>query len=193
MFPSVPEELRMRLNTSIGFMNDSLAPVTLTLIFDNIEQDTGVKFFLVGRDYPWHCTLQEGVAAEPDLFFDAEGVELVRRIEQVLSATTIVYSQLLIDCGNVLLNAAYVPDEIINARQQLSAYYEQRGIRPLPMEDILHCTLARIRTLPKRFRPKKYINHILEVREAILATPVDLNIKRLFCGTAYQLLTLSAR
>lgn len=190
LFTEVPTSLKQRWNTAFILEPSSDYLALLVERVEQIERDTGIKFFLSGRDFPVHATLQEAVDKEnagkkPDTDYSS--------VEKKFLGTTFSFGYLLADKGNVILAAEPIPEDVLASRSELSSSFSQNGLEPLPLP-ILHVTVARIRYLPEQEKEKalgEYLEALFSIREEIKNKSITLAAKNIRHGWAYDLLSTS--
>ncbi|OGZ01641.1 MAG: hypothetical protein A2946_02100 [Candidatus Liptonbacteria bacterium RIFCSPLOWO2_01_FULL_53_13] len=162
-------------------------------ILANMENELGVSLLLASRDFPLHATIQNGIfegedgAKEKKIFQELAGDEGIIQSEKEITGIFVIFKYLLIDKGNILLTASEIPEAIIEARNRASHEYMAKGLRPLPMEHILHLTLARIVGKPPQGAEKAfndYQQRLVQLRHAISASPISARIEKVKKGRA---------
>ena len=150
LFTGFSENLKSRFNLSALITQKMGCDLTRYIIgIDNSFQTDG---YLPVLDFPIHTTILEAVweAQEKDcakLFAGMKKEALP--IAKKAGITEVMFSDIVLDGGgSVLLMADHIPDNILELRYTLTELYKKRGLRVLPMENILHSTLLRIRKLP---------------------------------------------
>lgn len=198
-FAGFPESLRDRLNVALKFTTESetllrervIEPLLL------IGNGLGIEFILAGRDFPYHSTLLEGLYEGKDptkrqqKFKAATNTEEIKRLKD-LAGMRIAYKYLLIDKGNLLLTAIDIPDWVINTRSGLAVVYQNHGLKPLPLENILHISVARITRLPTEDRSVKlreYKIKVSQLRHQISPNPIVLEVGHVSVMPSLDLLT----
>lgn len=188
LFREVPTSLKQRWNTAF-ILEPSQDYSNLFQVLEQMEKSIGTKFFLAGRDYPIHATLQEALGKEnagkkPDTDYSY--------IEKTFLETTFSFGYLLADKGNVILAAEPIPEDVLASRRKLSESFLQNGLEPLPLP-ILHITVERIRYLHEQKEKvlDEYLEALLAVREEIKNKPITLAVKNIHRGWAYDLLSAS--
>ncbi len=173
--------IRQRYNCSLHFYMNSdftsrlFGPVQDSSVFWN------VGLLLASRDFSVHCTLGEALTAEdaPDRFSFAGAYGLVSK--------ELVFTELVVDKGNLLLAASEIPEDVQSARSSLEQFYENEKLTPLRIENLLHITLARVKSGdPESVR--HYVNEMVQLRERIHHRPIHLTVSLIYTGSAAQLL-----
>lgn len=205
-----PESLKDRFNASILFDDASEQTVQDRILsrLETLEKQLGISIYLAQRDFPLHSTVLEGVlenekeAPVPQheerrvsLFSDIRKGTPAADVEGTLMGTDIEYKYLLIDKGNILLTSAEIPQKVLDARGTLGTEYREKGLRPLPMTNILHCSLGRISGFPKSPQDdtgrilKEYTEALLALRHEISKNPLHLKVHEIYYGNAYNFIT----
>lgn len=202
-FNTVPEQLMNRFNISISLKKDSeeiLRNVALTKV-EELEKKLNIKLLLAGRDFPIHITILEG-SFEGDTSENdrktKEGIfneitnnsELQEKLTRELLGKPLDFKYLLIDKGNLILTSTDIPQSILETRGTLAHEYAGYGLKPLPMNNILHMTISRINKLPENKQSLlQYEKEIINLRHSLSENPLSLTPDHLYMGSSYSLLT----
>jgi hypothetical protein len=84
-----------------------------------------------------------------------------------MTGKNITFDHLIPDRGNLLLACGSIPQWVKNVRAELSFIYQQCGLDPLSMTDILHCSFARVTSLPQQFDSETYLAEINNLNEDV--------------------------
>lgn len=195
-FDGFSESIKDRFITAAIFDEYSLNQVEDRVLgqLKRLEDMSGIEFAMANRDYPLHSTIMEGEYKgenqdEKDDLFE----RLTDDLPIDIKGLEIKYDYILIDKGNVLLVAQTIPEAVLKARESLKNHYSESGLRPLLLENILHCSLARIKSLPTDFVPNKYIKELTDIRHSVSKSDESmiLIVDRLDRGNSYNFLTQS--
>lgn len=123
---------------------------------ESIERSImGTTLLLAARDYPLHCTILEAQyrgedSIERNSIFNAlDHNDDINAFRRMLINVTIPFTFLICDKnGGLLITADEVPSVISGIRNSIARIYEFHGLMPLPIEDLLHATVARVMTMP---------------------------------------------
>lgn len=193
-FEGFPESIKNRFISAVTFDEHSSSQLESRVLskLKELEDKTGIEFVMALRDYPLHSTLMEGEYKGDN---QDERDELFERLTDDLpldiQGLKLQYDYVLIDKGNVLLVAKTIPEEVLKARESLKNFYGDSGLKPLLLENILHCSLARIKSLPADFAPDKYTKELIDIRHSVsnLDEPLVLTVGRVVKGNSYNFLT----
>lgn len=192
-FKGFPEAIKDRFISAAVFDEKSLQEIDERILsrLKKLESECGVEFFLASRDFPLHSTIMEGEYKGND---DTEKDELFKELADSLpveiQGLQIPYNYVLIDKGNVLLVAQNIPEQISAARTSLKEFYAESGLNPLLLENILHCSLARLKKIPENFEPDKYIKELIDIRHTLsnpnYGDPIVLTVNKVVRGNSYD-------
>lgn len=198
-FPGFPESLKNRFGVVLRFTSDSEQEIK-NRISDHI-QDIGeqfrIGFIIAGRDYPLHSTLLEGpyegqdAVTRDNIFESLVGSSEIAKITDDLLGRKLDYKYLLLDKGNVLLTAIDIPDYLINLREELAALYKGKNLKPAPLDNLLHISLARMVNLPEEDKQSKfsiYRKQMTQLRHNISTDSLSLEIKSVQASSIFDLL-----
>lgn len=152
----------------------------------NTGKRVGIEFVLAGRNYPTHCTLLEGLyqgnnTEERNALYEGLSEKLANeRIVKGLAGEIVDYKYLLLDKGNVLLTTIDIPSYILESREYLKEFYSQAGLKPLPLDNLLHISYARMASLPSGNVLNKlasYRQEMVRLRHQISSSPLQLVIR----------------
>lgn len=147
-FAGFGANLKRRLNLSFPFGS---ARSRAQEIRDTLA-DTPLELIWAGHEFPLHVTILEAEGTS-DLNPWPEGEalsDLQMGAHALLMGTTVAFDQLIADPGgSVILAARTIPDEILGVRLATEAIYRRQGLKPLPLDHILHSSQARITRLPE--------------------------------------------
>ncbi len=191
-FTGFPEVIKNRFISAMEFTPESIDMIEnrVTCKLEDIEAKYGIKFSLVGRDYPLHITLMEGLyTGEQEDQREEIFSELQDKIKLEFQGSEVQFDYVLLDGGNLLLVAKNIPDSVLNARERLSEYYSEAGLKPLGMQNILHSSLARIIKLPDSFDYDAYKKDIIDLRHSVSSDPLEVTISNVIKDQSYRYLT----
>lgn len=199
-FEGFGENFKERFITALQFSTESQGEVNKRIIdqIDSIGKDLGFDFSFAGRDFPMHCTLEEGLSKgkeehEREMTFEALSQdEGMKSLSEHIPDEPIIFKYILIDKGNIILTSVEIPESIIGMRKSLDGLYSSHDLKPLPMNNILHMSIGRITNFPseesKDEKLKKYKQKMIELRHAISSNPLKLKCSNLFMGSTYNFL-----
>lgn len=117
-------------------------------------RNLGLKFILAGTDYPLHSTMRDGLwegtsIENRDLVFAAVQKEIGSGLSK-FPPPRMEFTDLVLDAsGNLLLMSKRMPDEVLRLRTYLDLVCGRHGLKPLPLDNMFHCTLLRLRDVPE--------------------------------------------
>lgn len=198
-FPGFPEGLKSRFSLLLRFTSGSEQEVKdrISGPIQDIGRQLGIGFIIAGRDYPLHSTLLEGLYEGQDavvrdkLFESLSKNPEIAKITNGLLGERLIYKYLLLDKGNLLLAAIDIPAHLINFREELAELYRGSGLKPLPLDNLLHISLARMVQLPEENRQSKfniYRKQLTQLRHDISSNPLSLEVVSLSASSAFDLL-----
>ncbi|HEY4498885.1 MAG TPA: hypothetical protein VJH94_02355, partial [Candidatus Paceibacterota bacterium] len=179
-----PGDLIQRFNCSVRFDDSVLNLFRVLQEVSDSALEGNVALLLAGVHYPLHCTLGEGLTSDgsvaPDEFiFDGGAHELIGEEWS--------FSELVVDKGNLLLAASEIPNLVLTVRVSLEAFYTRMGLKPMPIKDLLHISLARIRSGGKE-GIRTYAYGLLQMRNLVSRNPIRFRVNRIYTGSAKKLL-----
>lgn len=147
-FAGFGANLRRRLNLSFPFgsARSRAQEIRETLA------DTPLELIWAGHEFPLHATVLEAEAtSDLDPWLEDETwSDLQTGARTLLTGMTVAFDQLIADpSGAVILAARTIPDEILGVRLATQAIYRRQGLKPLPLDHILHSSQVRITRLPE--------------------------------------------
>lgn len=199
-FEGFGKNLRNRIITALEFSPESQRDVQRRVLdeVERIGRELGIEFFIAGKDFPMHSTVEEGLYEDNDeseraaIFQDVKHDKKMEELCERKLTEPVVFKYLLIDKGNVILTSVEIPEAIRKMREELAALYLRYGLKPLPMENILHITIGRMTEIPeddKIEQFKKYQQAMIKLRHAISKEPLNLSADRISKGSTYEFLT----
>ena len=87
----------------------------------------------------------------------------------------------------MLLAATKIPQQIVDLRRELSEIYVNFGLKPLPLDNLLHMTLTRMMKVLDSEFAEYYIAKVEQIHEGVIAKPLNLHVNFLHRGDAYSL------
>ena len=156
-----------------------------------IGDKLGIEFFLAGKDYPMHSIAQSSVyetedaAKRMEVYEQARSPEMQERMEK-WSGMPITYKYLMVNDNAITLNSTEIPAEIKDFRESVKPALEGHGIKVLPMENILHITIARITKLPDQDREERlqeFKKELIKLRHELSSDPMQLTVDHGWLGT----------
>jgi hypothetical protein len=194
-FKHSPEENQRRFNVAVRFEEPSVAEFQGRVIaeLEEAEKQFGIKLLIAGRDFPLHSTILEGrseaPAEEKERLFTDVNAQVQDQLASSLKGQDIDFKYLLIDKGNLLMTSMDIPESVLAARQTLTQTYAQNGLKPLPITNLLHFTVARMTELPADPEIfKRYKDAMIKLRHSISGNPLHMRISEIYSGSTYDLL-----
>lgn len=176
-YEGIPAETRKRFNVALrpGISSVEQLKRTSDDILSTAENVDAVMS-LAGRDYPYHITILELRQEDGDISPETEEMlacEIARNeIIQGASTTQVSLDYFFIDKGgNVIFAAKQIPQEIIDARDEIARIGEKYGLKPLLLTNILHMSAARPLKVPSMDKRPEYYR-MSEARSVINKNPV---------------------
>ena len=155
VFIGFPENLKNRFNVSVfgKFPNDSILWRILKL-----SRKCGVVSILADLDFPLHCTVLEGLweGSEEDRIslFERMSDEVGTLLNYSSPFISLTFTDLVLDGGgNLLLMSDVIPERVLQLRSNLANLYNANGLKVLPLDNMLHSTLQRVKEFSD---PMKY-------------------------------------
>ena len=150
LFTSFPESLTNRFNVSLLGMFRS---TPLLWQIHRITTRFGVETIMADLDFPLHSTVLEAVwegpAEERESVFSKtkQAVEvLIADYAYVSLPRLLEFSDLVLDgSGSLLLMSDTIPEDVIYFRSCLTSLYVEHGLKVLPLDNMLHSTLQRVK------------------------------------------------
>lgn len=187
---SFAPDLKQRYNCSMIIGKSATAIRAEAQLLSDIITPIRCKAIPAGVDclacvvhYPAHSTLCEALTLDgsdaPDSF-EIEGFP-------DLSRTAIPFTELVCDKATTFLAVSEIPEEILEVRAILEKFYADRGLKPLPITDLLHMTVARITSGgPEAIRD--YTERLLDLRNHLKENPLRMTFGGFWKGSAARLL-----
>ncbi|MFZ1720664.1 MAG: hypothetical protein WAU28_04990 [Candidatus Moraniibacteriota bacterium] len=207
-FPGFSEDLRDRFSAALIFDKDSEALLKQKVVsrVKEIGGKYGIKFLLAGEDYPLHSTVLEGKIEIPAVAGDKNSEEddrisIIRETQNdtelqeelsKLAGIHITYKYLLLDKGSILLTGMDIPSEMLAARTALNKIYSKHDIAAIPLENILHISIARMEEIPREDQSETfqgYKEEMIKLRHEISSDPLDLKVSYISSDESYRFLT----
>jgi hypothetical protein len=154
-------------------------------LIDLITQNArscNVELFCATKDFPLHTTIGEGEVPEGMSIENMEGDFASHKGKRAL-----VFSELVMQNGNILLTVEDIPDWFYQLRDEVNKAYAMLGFTPLPIENLVHITLARI-TQGNDQAIRNFSVIIDELRHDVKKVPIILAIDGLFKGSSINFL-----
>lgn len=206
-FPGFSEDLRERFSAALIFNQESETLLKQRVVsrVKEIGERQGIKFLLAGEDYPLHSTVLEGKMTASVVTGSEDSIE-DRRIVTVretqndtelqeelsrLAGMHVTYKYLLLDKGNVLLTATDIPPDVLAARTALNRIYSKYGIAAIPLENILHISIARMKEIPGEDQLEAFQGYkegMIKLRHEISSDPLDLKVSYINADESYRFL-----
>ena len=200
-------ELQNRFNASLRY-DDRSERAVRSVILDEVQdvaQKLGIQFLVAGNaapeGYPIHTTILEGLYQEEDfekrnLLLDTHSKIGLRTLPGLffndfrLSGLSwdLQFDAVLVDKGPVLLAATKIPQQIIDIRGELFELYTTFGLKPLPLDNLLHMTLARMTKVVDPSRTDEYIERMKLLHQRVAENPLILQVSVMTRGSAYDML-----
>jgi hypothetical protein len=158
----------------------ALSPIAR--IADGID----AEFFLAERDFIPHATILEGAyeggdPAERERIFRFLKADVrVAHLRTSAPPVPLTFRYLLVGGANVLLACAEIPSFVFEMRDALAERYGAHGLKPLPMDPMLHITLGRMIKLPGQEQVGNYLAKMRELRRTISRDPIVLTAADVF-------------
>lgn len=185
LFTGFPQQMRSRFNVSVLFDGPSQLQFEERIIrpLGTISKELGLDWYLASDAFSVHSTVLE---CETEVgHADVEG--LVKKIDlNQLLCERLVFSELLLDKSNLLLNSLEIPPIHHLMRNNLAEFFTGVG-HPLPLEDILHITVGRLMKLNEPDVLREYVERMLVFRASIKKDPLTLIVGGVYCGSALKL------
>ena len=144
LFTGFPDSLRNRFNVCVVIDGSELSEKIC-----RAAESLGLEFILAGRNFPLHSTMLEGLwegdLENRDVVFGRVLQEITPRLEEFPPPMPHYHRLVLDGSGNLLLLSTYVPGEVLRLREYLTEVYERQGLKPLPLDNLFHCTVMRFR------------------------------------------------
>lgn len=188
LFIGFPPTLR-RFNVALLFSEGSIVELANRIILPvaGIADASGVGLYLGSRDYPIHATLEEAEPIEGEV-----PSQIIEFSDLSLPDFGICFSELIMDRGNFLLAVSEIPEIILELRRKIHEIFVGRGMRSLPIQDMLHITIARVtRGSPEAI--KQFAGGVEELRREVKKKPVTLIPNSFFLGNVLEFLTSFSR
>lgn len=217
-FTGYPESLGNRFGVYLRYTTPSEQLVRRIVLDEvtQIGQDLGIGLFVAGRSnpegHPIHTTLLEGLYEGDDynlrsLIFgehylmDRGGLvdsavsnafTLRRRLDSsglfIDRKWYLHFNAVLIDKGPILLAANEIPQEVIDIRGELAEEYTRVGLKPLPLDNLLHMTLTRMTEVVNPEQAGEYIERMEALHQKIAEDPLILQVDALSKKNAFDML-----
>ncbi len=197
-FEGFGENIKNRFIVALQFAPESekVLETRVTSEVERIGRESGIEFFLAGKDFPIHSTLGEGlyeggdVPRREDIFREVHQDEKLKALTERKRGERLIYKYLLLDKGNVMLTSVEIPEDVGKIREELAAIYAGHNLKPLRIENLLHVTVGRITKIPdggaEQFR--EYKKKMIELRHRISEDPLRLEVKKMSDGPSYEFL-----
>lgn len=185
LFASFPESLKNRFNVSI--ILEKSESLTKDLSWE--MEYARVQALMAGVDYPFHSTILECVwegsgEDQPKVF-----KELKIEVSPLLKGwrlEALPFSKLVCDDGgSTLLMSPCIPLPVCELREELSILYVKHGLKPLPLDNIFHSTVQRLKDVPSN-TPEALELHLTLIVRTSLREPIVM--KGLYAGPVWDLL-----
>ncbi|MEK7139270.1 MAG: hypothetical protein AAB817_01065 [Patescibacteria group bacterium] len=147
-----------------------------------VTSGLGLPLYAAGRDFPWHVTMLEGRdESSPYIPLQAPIIDGARNFAgRWHSSIEIFLSRLVLDVrGNIILTADWLPESVHIMREELAKLYQHQNLKPLAMENILHCTVARLTAVPGPAERHILREYLQFWRVAISHSPIEMPISQL--------------
>ena len=197
-FEGFGEGIKRKFSTAFLFSVESEQELQSRILapLEQIGNEAGINFYLAGRDFPIHSTVEEGLyqgseESEMNALFSRLSSDEQRVLAEQMPARPLVYNYLLMDKGNVILTATSIPDEIIELRRKLSDFYTKHGLKPLPINDLLHITIGRMTELPASSPKEQFERYrlaMIRLRHEISRAPLELSVSQFYTGSSFKFL-----
>lgn len=178
-----------RFNISVLFDDPSRKQFSDRVVIPllRIGKKLGIAWYMANEHFPVHSSVLECRHEKPESIFGHLRDGGVNPRE--LFGEQIIFSEVLLDRGNILLNALAIPPVHSRIRQGLKDLYIQTGGSPISLDDILHVTVARMTVLGSPEVLDRYIDAFLEIREDVKRSPIALTVNEVYCGPALKLVS----
>ena len=183
LFNGYPKDFEMRY-TVAGLFNKNRSDMeTVQKSIDTIATGCNLMLHLAGRDFPLHTTIGECVFPEGFNLWHAHGSPFSFEGQD----NELVFSELVMDKSKVLLTASSIPDWFFNLRNEVNRAYTTLGFKALPIENLLHISLANIKSGSDQ-GIRAFAHSVCEWREAIKLQPITLCMDQVFRGPSLNFL-----
>lgn len=190
-FTGFSEAFERRTNIWLEFTHESTQTIIdrVSRKIEEIERETGIKFYLAGRDFPIHSSLKQGEVGSDGKLTEEDREILVTRLSedkqlqdsaQQLEGKLIEFKYLLFAGGDAILTCTDIPEEIDEIRKQATKSYAEQAVDSIdPAQEILHMTIARMTEMQKDNELKgvqllQYKRRMIELRHEISSNPLSL-------------------
>lgn len=217
-FTGYPESLKNRFGVYFRYTAPSEQLVKRIVLDEvtQIGQDLGIGLFVAGRPvpdgHPIHTTVLECLYEGEDYnlrskifgehpLMDRGGLvdsavsqafTLRRRLDSpglfINREWYLRFNVVLVDKGPILLAANEIPQEIIDIRGELAEEYTRVGLRPLPLDNLLHMTLTRMTKVVNPEQADEYIERMEALHQKIAEDPLILQVRALSKRNAFDML-----
>lgn len=199
-FTGFSPELKKNFSSVLVFSSET-ERVIQERILDKIHAAgilSNIDFFETPKDYPLHATILEGMSNDDEqkrqsIFESLVSEGRLDLLFEQLKGIELEFKYVLIDKGNILLTAIDIPQVIFEVRRLLAQLYEEAGLTVRPLENILHVSIARMKSTPKGADAQKlfleYKNKMIELRHNISMNPIRAQVVDIKKVPVYNFLT----
>ena len=185
-------------NAAFVFSPDSEAEIRERVIkpMEEAARECGIEYWFTGDIHVIHATAQAGDIDDRSnkaewqrargLF---EGSTELHESARAFEGMKIPFKYLIVNGSIITLTCTEIPPEVKAFREQASALLEQNGFKALPMENKIHISVARIKSLPHEDRAeqlRRFRDLMIKLRHEISASPLQLKVDHLFVGGSVQ-------
>src|SRR3989344_2018004 len=185
-------------NAAFVFSSESEEEVRERVIkpMEDAARDCGIEYWFTGDIHPIHATAQAGDIKDRsdtaewkrarELFEESSELHESARI---FAGMKIPFKYLIVNGSIITLTCTEIPPEVKMFREQASALLEKNGFKALSMENTLHISVARIKSLPNEDRTgqlRRFRDLMIKLRHEISRKPLELQIDHMFVGGNVQ-------
>jgi len=185
-------------NAAFVFSSESEEEVRERIIkpMEDAARDCGIEYWFTGDIHPIHATAQAGDIKDRsdtaewkrarELFEESSELHESARI---FAGMKIPFKYLIVNGSIITLTCTEIPPEVKTFRDQASALLEKSGFKALSMENTLHISVARIKSLPNEDRAgqlRRFRDLMIKLRHEISKNPLQLEVDHMFVGGNVQ-------
>ena len=185
-------------NASFVFTRASEEDVRERVIkpMEDAARECGIEYWFTGDIHPIHATAQAGdIKDREDMAEWQRARELFEHSPELhesarrFTGMKISFKYLIVNGSIITLTCTDIPPEVKAFREQASALLEKNGFKAPTMENTLHISVGRIKSLPTEDRVgqlRRFRDLMIKLRHEISKLPLELEVDHLFVGGNVQ-------
>lgn len=183
LFNGYPKDFEMRYTVAGLFSSAESSLVHLLSLVRMAAEACNLSLHLADRDFPLHTTIGECVFPEGFNLWHAHGSPFSFEGQD----NELVFSELVMDKSKVLLTASTIPEWFLNLRKEVNRAYTTLGFKALPIENLLHISLANIKSGSDE-EIRAFAEQMDHLREDVKIAPPTPHMDQIFRGPSLNFL-----